>query len=307
MTASVVVRRGTAYLAAVTDLADAIRAEHSKRGVWEAADFAWWWRRPRPSDRWPQRFWVDPDHGLVAAGILTDWGDRVAVDVLTTEAGARLAEEVWDRTLADASALGARLETMVDASDTAHVDRITGAGFVDSGARGGSAWIEAVSIPPVAPLADGYALVPRSQAAPELHHFAERNGPGVEDRLGETSLYDPELDLTIRDDRGDVVAYGLFWFDPVTRTGLVEPMGTSEGHRRRGLARHLLTAGLRRLVTAGATRIRINYDEAHEASRSLYLDAGFEPTMSTRLYVVTSTTSSGGLPNPDGTGLARRG
>ena len=43
---------------------------------------------------------------------------------------------------------------------------------------------------------------------------------------------------------GGVAAYGLFWFDPATATGLVEPMRTEDDHQRRGLARHVLTAGV---------------------------------------------------------------
>jgi len=35
---------------------------------------------------------------------------------------------------------------------------------------------------------------------------------------------------------GDVAAYAVFWFDPVSATGLVEPMRTDDSHQRRGLA-----------------------------------------------------------------------
>lgn len=42
----------------------------------------------------------------------------------------------------------------------------------------------------------------------------------------ETSLYRSDLDLLILDQHDQVAAYGLFWFDPQTATGLVEPMRT---------------------------------------------------------------------------------
>jgi RimJ/RimL family protein N-acetyltransferase len=86
------------------------------------------------------------------------------------------------------------------------------------------------------------------------------------------------------DAEGSVAAYGIFWFDPVTRTGFVEPMGTDETHRRRGLAKHVLTAGLILLRELGATRIRVNYEIDNEASTALYLGIGFVPSMTTAMW-----------------------
>ena len=77
---------------------------------------------------------------------------------------------------------------------------------------------------------------------------AERNNPDPEARLRQTSLYRPDLDLVVHDSGNDVAAYGLFWYDPETATGLVEPMRTEDDHQRRGLARHILTTGLDRLA-----------------------------------------------------------
>lgn len=39
-------------------------------------------------------------------------------------------------------------------------------------------------------------------------------------------------------------AHGMFWYDPVTETGVVEPMRTHDDHQQRGLARHVLTTGV---------------------------------------------------------------
>jgi GNAT superfamily N-acetyltransferase len=71
----------------------------------------------------------------------------------------------------------------------------------------------------------------------------------------------------------------LFWFDPVIATGLVEPMRTEDDHR--GLARHLLTAGIDRLAGAGASRVEICFRPDNTAPRDLYLDVGFEPDKQT--------------------------
>jgi ribosomal protein S18 acetylase RimI-like enzyme len=106
---------------------------------------------------------------------------------------------------------------------------------------------------------------------------AERGHPDPEPPLRQTSLYRPDLDLVIHDSGGEVAAYGLFWYDPVTATGLVEPMRTEDAHQRRGLARHVLTTGIALLAEAGATRIKICFEPDNEASKGLYLDVGFQP------------------------------
>ena len=85
------------------------------------------------------------------------------------------------------------------------------------------------------------------------------------------------------DDR--YAACGLFWFDPETMTGLVEPMRTEDDHQRRGLARHILTAGIDLLADAGAERIKICFEPDNAASRDLYLSVGFEPVKRTDLFV----------------------
>jgi predicted N-acetyltransferase YhbS len=70
---------------------------------------------------------------------------------------------------------------------------------------------------------------------------------------------------------GQTAGYGLFWADPVTRVGLVEPMRTEEPHRGRGIASHILAAGLGRLAVTGCDRLKVSSDI------SLYLRAGFRP------------------------------
>jgi GNAT superfamily N-acetyltransferase len=109
----------------------------------------------------------------------------------------------------------------------------------------------------------------------------ERNGPDVEQHLLQTSLYRPDLDLVILDRDDNNAAHGLFWYDPETATGLVEPMRTEDDHQRRGLARHVLTSGIDLLAGAGAVRIKICFEPDNQAARHLYLSAGFEPVKQT--------------------------
>jgi len=73
----------------------------------------------------------------------------------------------------------------------------------------------------------------------------------------------------------------VFWFDPDTATGLVEPMRTEDDHQRRGLARHVLTKGVDLLAAAGAKRIKVCFRPGDEAARELYLGVGFVPDKQT--------------------------
>ena len=86
---------------------------------------------------------------------------------------------------------------------------------------------------------------------------------------------------------GEVTGYALFWFDPVTEVGLVEPMRVEDVFQRRGLARSLLTEGLDRLARRGARRLKVGYST--EIGRALYVGAGFRPTSTDTSYNWTRT------------------
>lgn len=109
------------------------------------------------------------------------------------------------------------------------------------------------------------------------HHMVKRSGPDVEQRLRQTWLYRSDLDLLVLDGDDNTAAIGLFWYDPETATGVVEPMRTEADHQRRGLARHVLTTGINLLAEAGAERIKICFEPDNLASSHPDLSAGFQP------------------------------
>jgi predicted N-acetyltransferase YhbS len=116
-------------------------------------------------------------------------------------------------------------------------------------------------------------LVNRAQETNRPHPMRPRSGERVEARLRQCSLYDPALDLAVEADDGETAGYALFWFDPVTGVGLVEPMRVEDAYQRRGLARAMLTAGLDQLAKRGARRLKVGYGT--DAARALYVGAGF--------------------------------
>ncbi|MGZ4714905.1 MAG: GNAT family N-acetyltransferase [Acidimicrobiia bacterium] len=274
---------GVHALEAGTALLQRVRSRHPTKGLYEAADLQWWWRIPRATDHVPQLFWFDDLGRPEAAVIATDRGDAIALDpILLPDATPDWVAHVVERGLAHAGASGfGAVELEVDRADDVMREVLVGHGFVVEEAGLVEAWLAADARPAISPLREHYRLASRRDTVLRPHHMVERSGPDVETRLRQTSLYRPDLDLLVLDGRDRVAAYGLFWFDPETATGLVEPMRTEDDHQRRGLARHVLTTGVDLLVETGAERIKICFEPDNQAARDLYLGVGFAPVKRT--------------------------
>jgi GNAT superfamily N-acetyltransferase len=271
-------RVGIRYLEEVTALLQRVRAAHPTAGVYEAADFQWWWRISRSTDVLPQLFWFDEAGRAEAAVIATDWGDSVSLyPIVLPDATADWIAYVVERGLEQASGVGLdEVDFVIDRTDQIMVEALAAQGYTTMDDELVDSWLDAAHRPAISTLHPDYRLASRLHAPSDLHHLVGRNGPDVEDRLNQTSLYRADLDLVVLDAEARVAAYGLFWFDPETSTGLVEPMRTEKDHQRRGLARHVLTTGLNLLFDAGADRIKIAWDRNNPAAHTLYTDVGFE-------------------------------
>lgn len=105
-------------------------------------------------------------------------------------------------------------------------------------------------------------------------------------RLDQCSLYDPAVDLAVETAEGLLAGYSLYWLDPVTKVGLVEPVRVEDEFQRRGLARAMLCAGIDRLVTRGAQRVKVSYET--DAAAALYQGVGFRPTSTATWYRASS-------------------
>lgn len=99
------------------------------------------------------------------------------------------------------------------------------------------------------------------------------------ERLRTTPLYRPDLDLVIETAEGELAAYCIVWWDPVTKMGEFEPVGTAERFRGRGYGKAVLREGMRRIRALGGTYATVinTMDEKGTASRGLYPSAGFRP------------------------------
>lgn len=277
---------GVHYLEAATALLQRGRSAHLTKGLYEAADLQWWWRTPRSTDNLRQLFWFDHLGRPEAAVIVTDWGDRIALDpIVLPDAPPDWVGYVIERGLAHARECGFEaVELEVDHADDVLRAVMTSHGFAIREDGLVEAWLAAEARPAISPLHEEYRLSRRRDTMLRPHHMTKQSGADVEQRLLQTSLYRSDLDLVILDVDDNYAAYGLFWYDPATATGLVEPMRTEVDHQRRGLARHILTTGIDLLARTGAERIKICFEPDNPASRGLYLSVGFEPVKQTDVF-----------------------
>ena len=275
---------GAARVEAATAVLQRTRLADPEAGVWDAADVQWWWRRPRPSDDVPLPVWSDAD-GPCAIALLTAWGDSWQADALVVPGAPVAVSEVWSTLTETMGAIAPPAdgwEVLAREDDAELLGLLDASGFLPTDERSGTTWMGADERGPVAPVPTGYTISDRTTRPDRPHAMIARNGPDVAARLQACSLYDPTLDLAVDAPDGSPVGYALFWLDPVTGVGMLEPMRVEDDHQRRGLARALLTEGLDRVVRKGARRLKVGFDG--EAGRRLYEGAGFRVTSMTRAY-----------------------
>ncbi len=112
----------------------------------------------------------------------------------------------------------------------------------------------------IRPLGDGLELLERCYASglgfhPDDIQYAldNRADPTWYRNIQTAPLYRRDLDLVAVDPNGAIASFCTIWFDDVTRSACFEPVATVPAHQRRGLARAVMTEGLRRLQRMGAT------------------------------------------------------
>lgn len=273
---------GLDALTLATSMLQRARLADQLAGMWEAADVQWWWRKPQRSDEIEQLFWLDED-GPIAGVLLTSsandsWQcDPIIVsDVLGCEP-----DFVWGRALEHAAEHASGVFDVPVSDDDVFAELARHSSLTPA-YRDSTGWLDAADRPGVSVPADGFSLVDRTQRLDAPHHMRQRSGDKVQQRLEQCSLYEPALDLVVECTDGRVAGYSLFWFDPTTKVGLVEPVRVEDEFQRRGLATGMLSEGIDRLAARGAERVKISYGS--DAAAGAYEGVGFRPTSSATWY-----------------------
>ena len=133
-------------------------------------------------------------------------------------------------------------------------------------------------------LPEGYSFrsasgIEDAAALAEVHSASFGAGwtPELYRQFMESPGYAPERELVIQAPDGTFVAFAVFWFDHLNRTGLFEPVGTHKDHRRRGFGRAIVMYGMQQMAAAGMEFATVAHFGHNEAARGLYQACGFKP------------------------------
>jgi ribosomal protein S18 acetylase RimI-like enzyme len=199
---------------------------------------------------------------------------------------------------ADAAVDGGSLAAWAPEDDPATVSALTTRGLRPTddrlsqfqlrlGADGGTG--AAIEDPP---LPDGYRLrsvtgVSELEARTLVHRAAfgtTRLTTAMYERLMTLPHYDIADDLVVEAPDGSMAAFAMAWWDPVSRMGEFEPVGTHPDHRRLGLGGAVLRHGLRRYAARGADLVQVYSLTDNAASEALYASVGFRRRRFRRRY-----------------------
>lgn len=134
-----------------------------------------------------------------------------------------------------------------------------------------------------APLPPGYTLRTargpvEAEAIGALHaaSFGSTWNPGEYATLMGTFGYSPDREWLVVAPDGELAGFTETWHDPISNTGLFEPVGTHPEHRGRGVGRALMAAGLGQMAAAGLATAMVCFEGDNPGSQALYLGSGFE-------------------------------
>lgn len=91
-----------------------------------------------------------------------------------------------------------------------------------------------------------------------------------------SACYRQDLDIVCATADGTIAACTIVWLDEANRVGIFEPVACHADHQRKGLARAVMTEGLRRIHAMGATVAHVMSHGEDSAGAGAYRGLGFE-------------------------------
>jgi ribosomal protein S18 acetylase RimI-like enzyme len=146
---------------------------------------------------------------------------------------------------------------------------------------------------PVSVLPDGFSIravldEQEAEAVQAVHagSFGRTWQPGEYLKVMRSPAFQIDHELVVVAPDGRLAAFLIYWLDPVSKSGLFEPVGCHSDFQRRGLTRALMYEGMRRMVEQGMTTAVVLHEAPAEnpASSALYRSVGFSPKYSSYVY-----------------------
>lgn len=146
---------------------------------------------------------------------------------------------------------------------------------------------------PVSVLPDGFSIRAvageyEADAVQAVHAsaFGRAWQPGEYLQVMRSPSFHIEHELVVVAPDGRFAAFLVYWLDPISKSGLFEPVGCHSGFQRRGLTKALLYEGLRRMAAQGMTMAMVVHEapDDNPAATALYRSVGFTPKYGSNEY-----------------------
>lgn len=258
------------------------RASHHPRAFLHPGGLQWWLRKVG-SPGFAVR--------LSPEGFVLDDAGYVIVQAVSTSVDAHL--DLLRRAEEDRRGRGGtEMEVSVWDDDTELLSALRSRGYTPSGTEGAELLRRADDGSHTPVLPEGFSmrwLEPRlDDAYVDLHRAAWSTiKPSTYDRAAHAAVmampdFDRALVPIVAAPDGTLAASCIVWFDPVTRTSEIEPLGTHPAYRRRRLARAVSVEAVRRSAERGASSVMV-WGVGADRIR-LYESAGFRSARVLREY-----------------------
>ena len=264
-----------------------IQGEPGSVGEYHPGDFAW--QGFRPSCRTIITAWCAEDGAIMAVSWFMPLREiALTIDPRLVGSGSvsDVIGEMLEEGLKRHAALGAteRYGLLLRPTDTVIQDVVSALAYRASGETWFRSNRQALD-QPIAPrpLADGFRIVAMDKDADlnervEVHRdvwHPSRFALTDYEAIRQAPLYRADLDLVVQAPDGRYATSVLGWFDPISKTGLLEPVGARADYRRLGLTVALIGEVLRRMQGLGAEVALVNSEDDSAAANALYAAAGF--------------------------------